>query len=97
MRCMVSFLFNEAQPGLEASSDLGIRSYKGSGFLYQTLPSRGVLFLYVPKLQVLSKFFLKGERIPGSDPPVSPYLLIPVPAHHQGKTWLLFRDRNGRQ
>ena len=37
---MVSFLFNEAQPGLEASSDLGIRSYKGSGFLGQTLPSR---------------------------------------------------------
>ena len=40
MRCMVSFLFNEAQPGLEASSDLGTCSSKGSRYLGQTLPSR---------------------------------------------------------
>lgn len=72
---MVSFLFNEAQPGLEASSDLGIRSYKGSGFLGQTLPSRGAHFLHVSKLQVLSESALKR----GADSWVRPIHLFRCP------------------
>ncbi len=84
---MVSFPFNEAQPGLEASSDLGIRSYKGSGFLGQTLPSRVRGNILYQTFSSHVKWGYRGQT----------YLIIPVLSHHQGKTWPLFRGRNGRQ